>query len=132
MPFHLLVHQAERPAVSVNVGFVQQLAELELRMRGSCSLDPQEYAVQELWSMVRAGFLENHSGHAITEEHCRLAVHTCPVDASGLIGAMSWLESADLRETEQPSQTQEELLQAAGATAVEAGPEVGTAVLPSS
>eukprot|EP01043_Picozoa_sp_COSAG02_P108808 COSAG02_NODE_44856_length_362_cov_0.920152_1_plen_45_part_01 len=45
--------------MSVNVGFVQQLAELEQRVRGSCSLDPREYAVQQLWSMAKPGFVEN-------------------------------------------------------------------------
>ena len=82
--------------MSVNVGFVQQLAELEQRVRGSCSLDPCEYAVQELWSMVKAGFVEHQSGQAITEAHCRVAVQTCPIDERGVVGAMCWLESATL------------------------------------
>lgn len=99
--------------MSVNVGFIQHLAELEQRVRGSCSLDPCEYAVQELWSMAKAGFMQNQSGQAITEAHCRVAVQACPLDESGLVGAMCWLESADLAVgTSQPTQTEQELAEA--------------------
>lgn len=110
--------------MSVNVGFVQQLAELEKRVRGSCSLDPHEFAVQELWSMAKAGFVENESGHAITEAHCRAAVQACPIDARGVVGAMGWLESAVL-EAAEPTQTEEELLPVAAAATSEKDSEVG-------
>ena len=100
--------QAARPIVSVNVGFVQQLAALEQRVRGSCSLDPHEYAVQDLWSMVKQGFVANSGGEEITEAHCRLAVQTHPVDDSGIIAAMGWLESADLDPAAAPEPESEE------------------------
>ena len=107
--------------MSVNVGFVQQLAELEQRVRGSCSLDPREYAVQDLWSMVKAGFVSNESGQDITEAHCRAALQAHPVDADGVVGAMCWLESANLELLVGPNtaQTAEDLT--GGATAAVAG-----------
>lgn len=111
------MRQAARPVVSVNVGFVQQLAELEQRVRGSCSLDPHEYAVQQLWSMAKAGFVENQSGQGITEAHCRFAMQACPLDERGMVGAMSWLESADLDLcTVQPTQTERQLAEGAAST----------------
>ena len=109
--------------MSVNVGFVQQLAELEQRVRGSCSLDPHEYAVQDLWSMAKAGFVSNESGQDITEAHCRAALHACPVDADGVVGAMCWLESANLELVgSNTAQTAEGL--AGGATAAVVGATV--------
>lgn len=111
------MRQAARPVVSVNVGFVQQLAELEQRVRGSCSLDPREYAVQQLWSMAKAGFVENETGQGITEAHCRIAVQACPLDERGLVGAMGWLESADLDlGAAQLTQTEQQLAEGATST----------------
>ena len=90
-----------RHQVAPNVGFMQQLSDLEQQLHGGSgaqvrTLNPVAYAADQLWGQVHLGYIQGSK--PLAKRHCLEAIAQNPPMAAGnngLIAATEWLENLD-------------------------------------